>query len=115
MPKAIADRFLQWQRFRIKVLLGSAAQRKGHSPRIPTAPQSEGRIFFRSAWQALKRRRTNMDVPISIGVLLAFGMSDLFQQPVTEKDFPPRQSISHRALTNADQNFEYVLLEFITH
>ena len=34
-----------------------------------------GRIFFRSAWQALKHRRTNMDVPISLGVLLAFGMS----------------------------------------
>jgi P-type Cu2+ transporter len=34
-----------------------------------------GRVFFRSAWQALSRGRTNMDVPISIGVLLAFGMS----------------------------------------
>jgi Cu2+-exporting ATPase len=34
-----------------------------------------GRVFFRSAWQALKHRRTNMDVPISIGVLLAFGLS----------------------------------------
>jgi Cu2+-exporting ATPase len=34
-----------------------------------------GRIFFRSAWQALKHRRTNMDVPISLGVLLAFGIS----------------------------------------
>ena len=34
-----------------------------------------GRIFFRSAWQALKHWRTNMDVPISLGVLLAFGMS----------------------------------------
>jgi Cu2+-exporting ATPase len=34
-----------------------------------------GRIFFRSAWQALKHRRTNMDVPISLGVVLAFGMS----------------------------------------
>ena len=31
--------------------------------------------FFRSAWSALKSRRTNMDVPISIGVTLATGMS----------------------------------------
>lgn len=30
-----------------------------------------GQPFFRSAWQALSHRRTNMDVPISIGVLLA--------------------------------------------
>jgi Cu2+-exporting ATPase len=34
-----------------------------------------GRVFFRSAWQAVRHGRTNMDVPVSIGVLLAFAMS----------------------------------------
>ena len=34
-----------------------------------------GRVFFASAWAALKRGRTNMDVPISIGVSLATGLS----------------------------------------
>ncbi len=34
-----------------------------------------GRPFFTTAWAALKQRRVNMDVPISLGVLLATGMS----------------------------------------
>ena len=34
-----------------------------------------GRPFFRSAWRAVHNGRTNMDVPISIGVVAAAGMS----------------------------------------
>ena len=34
-----------------------------------------GRPFFTSAWQALRRFTTNMDVPISIGVVLATALS----------------------------------------
>lgn len=34
-----------------------------------------GRIYFQSAWTALRHGRTNMDVPISIGVILAYLLS----------------------------------------
>ena len=34
-----------------------------------------GQPFFRSAWRALKARHTNMDVPISIGVIMALALS----------------------------------------
>ncbi|MGF1476013.1 MAG: heavy metal translocating P-type ATPase [Geminicoccaceae bacterium] len=34
-----------------------------------------GRPFYRSAWQALRHGRLNMDVPISLAVLLAAGIS----------------------------------------
>lgn len=37
-----------------------------------------GQPFFRSAWRALRRRTANMDVPISVGVVLTTGAS-LFQ------------------------------------
>jgi len=34
-----------------------------------------GRIFYASAWSALRHGRTNMDVPIAIGVTIAYAMS----------------------------------------
>ncbi|MFD1378840.1 heavy metal translocating P-type ATPase [Fodinicurvata halophila] len=41
-----------------------------------------GRVFYSSAWNALRHGQTNMDVPITLGVFLAFGMSlyDTIQQ-----------------------------------
>jgi Cu2+-exporting ATPase len=41
---------------------------------LPAAAYA-GQPFFRSAWSALKARHTNMDVPISLGILLALGLS----------------------------------------
>jgi P-type Cu2+ transporter len=41
---------------------------------LPTAAYA-GQPFFESAIRALKSRRVNMDVPITLGILLALGMS----------------------------------------
>jgi len=41
---------------------------------LPTVAFS-GRAFFRSAWAALKNRHTNMDVPISLALILACALS----------------------------------------
>src|SRR5260370_15975089 len=41
---------------------------------LPAAAYA-GQPFFRSALQALRTRNVNMDVPISVGVMLALGMS----------------------------------------
>ena len=41
---------------------------------VPALVYSGG-IFYRSAWKAISHGRTNMDVPIAIGLSLAFGMS----------------------------------------
>jgi Cu2+-exporting ATPase len=41
---------------------------------LPAAAYA-GQPFFQSAWRALSARRLNMDVPISLGVILALAMS----------------------------------------
>ena len=34
-----------------------------------------GRVFYQSAWGALRSGRTNMDVPVTIGIVMAFALS----------------------------------------
>ncbi len=41
---------------------------------LPTLLYS-GRVYYRSAWTALRHFRTNMDVPVSIGLTLAYALS----------------------------------------
>src|SRR3954463_4128434 len=41
---------------------------------LPAAAYA-GQPFFQSAWRATRSRQLNMDVPISLGVMLALGMS----------------------------------------
>jgi P-type Cu2+ transporter len=41
---------------------------------LPAAAYA-GQPFFQSAWRALRTRQLNMDVPISLGVVVALGMS----------------------------------------
>src|SRR3954471_2787297 len=41
---------------------------------LPAAAYA-GQPFFQSAWRALRTRQLNMDVPISLGVITALGMS----------------------------------------
>lgn len=41
---------------------------------LPTLLYS-GRVFYASAWNAVRHGRTNMDVPITIGIALAFALS----------------------------------------
>ena len=50
-----------------------------------------GRPFYRSAFAALAARRTNMDVPISLAVLLAGGMSlfETSRAAATSTSIPP--------------------------
>lgn len=58
--------------------MGEATRRALHAVSgviaLPTLLFS-GQVFFKSAWQVLRKRRTNMDVPISLALILAFSVS----------------------------------------
>lgn len=58
--------------------MGEATRRALHAVSgviaLPTLLFS-GQVFFRSAWQVLSKGRTNMDVPISLALILAFSVS----------------------------------------
>ncbi len=68
--------------FSVSVWAGSSADASTHELfhwisaviAIPAVAYA-GQPFFRSAWEALKRWRVNMDVPISLAILLATAMS----------------------------------------
>ena len=51
---------------------------------LPAAAYA-GLPFFENAWRALKARRLNMDVPISLGVLMALGVS-LYETTISARD-----------------------------
>ena len=65
-----------------------------------------GQPFFKSAWSALRHRRLNMDVPISLAIVLAVGMSI----------FEARQSGAH-AYFDAALSLTFFLLigKFLEH
>ncbi len=51
---------------------------------LPAAAYA-GQPFFENAWRALRARRVNMDVPISLGVVLALGVS-LYETAISARD-----------------------------
>ena len=67
---------------------------------LPAAAYA-GRPFFASAWRALKSRALNMDVPISLGVILALGMSVV--ETANHAEHAYFDSADHAAVLPADR------------